>query len=322
VSLLVPLGLLIVGLVVLTAGGESLVRGATALARLAGLTPAVIGLTVVAMGTSLPELVVSIVAALQGTSDLAVGNVIGSNIFNITATLGITAAIVALPVRGVAVRLEWPAMFVATALCVVFLRDLTLDRAEGGFFLLGLIAFTAYMVRLARREVKGEEREEYEDAVADRAKTPLGRGAATAAGFLIGGIILLVVGGRLFVDGAVALARTIGMSERVIGLTVVAAGTGMPEVATSIVAAARRQTDVAIANLIGSNMFNILGILGIVAIVRPITVTPAMVGTDLWWMLGTALLLFPLLRSGMRVGRVEGMALIGVYVAYLVVLLR
>lgn len=319
-TVVIALGLLLLGLAILTVGGEALVRGATALARLAGLTPAVIGLTVVAMGTSLPEMVVSVVAALRGTPDLAVGNVVGSNIFNVTATLGITAAIVALPVRGVAVRLEWPAMFLASGLCLILLRDARLDRFEGAFLVAGLVAFTGYMVHLARVEVRGEEQREFEGAVADRARAPLGHGPPAALAYLAGGVVLLVVGGRMFVDAAVTLARAVGMTERVIGLTVVAAGTGMPEVATSVVAALRKRTDVAIANLIGSNIFNILGILGVTAAITPIAVSRAMASTDLWWMLGTALLLFPLMRSGMRVTRFEGVGLMAVYGGYLVTL--
>lgn len=310
------------GLALLVAGGEVLVRGATLLARLAGLTPAVIGLTVVAMGTSMPELAVGLLAAVRGQPDIAVGNVIGSNIFNVTAALGIAALIHPLPVRGMAVRLEWPVMFGASALCALLVRDLRLDRGEGAFLVLCLALFTAYSVHVARREVRGAEREEFAESVEDRTLHPGRRERLAAAAAVAGGIVLLLAGGRLLVTGAVELARLAGMTERVIGLTVVAAGTGMPEVVTSAVAAARRQTDVAVANMVGSNVFNLLGILGVVALVHPIPIAPALAGPDLWWMLGTALLLLPVLGRGMRVARWEGALLVAVYGVYLWTLLR
>ncbi|HEU0077926.1 MAG TPA: calcium/sodium antiporter [Longimicrobiaceae bacterium] len=305
------------GLVLLVAGGELLVRGATLLARLAGLTPAVIGLTVVAMGTSMPELAVGLMAAARGQPDIAVGNVIGSNIFNVTAALGIAALVHALPVRGAAVRLEWPVMFGASALCAVLLRDLRLERVEGAFLVLCLVLFTAYSVHLGRREVRGAERAEFAESADDRSLHPGRLERLTAAAAVLGGVALLVVGGRLLVSGAVDIARLAGMTERVIGLTVVAAGTGMPEVVTSAVAAARRQTDVAVANMIGSNVFNLLGILGVTALVHPIPVAPALAGPDLLWMMGTALLLLPVLWRGMRIDRWEGGVLIGAYGVYL-----
>ena len=314
--------LVVSGLVLLAGGGEALVRGATAIAQLAGLPAAVIGLTIVAMGTSLPELVVSVMASLREQPDIAVANVVGSNIFNIAAALGVTALLLPLPVHGNAVKLEWPFMFLASCLCLVLSRDGLLDRAEGAFFVVSLVLFVAYTVRLARRDVQAVERAELEEAVDARTLPRRGRRYAVAGGLVLLGVVLLVVGGRLLVDGAVALARLAGLTERVIGLTVVAAGTGAPELATSLVAAMRQRTDVAVANMIGSNIFNILGILGIAALVRPIAVSPAIVGSDMWWMLGTALLLYPLMRSGARLVRAEGGLLLAAYVVYVVLLLR
>ena len=318
-------GLLLLGLALLTGGGEALVRGATTIARIAGVTPAVIGLTVVAMGTSLPELAVSVLAVLRGQPDLTIGNVIGSNIFNVTFTLGITALLTVLPVHGAAVRLEWPFMFVASCAALLVMRDGLIDRLEGGVFLVALLLFTLYAIRLARREVVGRERAALEDAVEDRSvheriAAPR-RDLAVAIGLVAVGLVLLVVGGRWLVDGATTIALAAGMTERVIGLTVVAAGTGAPELATSIVAARRGQTDVAVANMIGSNIFNILGILGVSALVQPLPVSAQMVAVDAWWMIGSAALLLPLLRSGMRLTRLEGGALVAAYLAYLVVLL-
>lgn len=315
-------GVFLLGLLLLVAGGELLVRGATAIARIAGLTPAVIGLTVVAMGTSLPELAVSLNAVLDGQPDLAMGNVVGSNIFNLTAALGLTALVHPLPVRGAAVRLEWPVLFGASALCALLMRDLRFDRAEGAFMVVALALFTAYAVHIARREVVGTEHSEYAEAISDRAIGPARRPGLVAAAAVAGGIMLLVVGGRLLVDGASDLARMAGMSERMIGLTVVAFGTGTPELVTSLVAAARGQTDVAVANMIGSNIFNLLGILGVTAVVHPFAFAPSLAGSDLWWMLGATLALLPVLWRGMYVARWEGGLLVGLYGAYAWTLFR
>lgn len=321
-SLATAVGLVLVGLLLLAGGGELLVRGATALARLAGVTPAVIGLTIVAIGTSLPELVVSLLAAAQHQPDIAVANVVGSNIFNIVGILGVTALIVALPVHGSAVRLEWPFMFGVSAALVVFSRDGLLDRFEGGLMLGAFTLFTWYMIRLARAEFRQAERREFEtESVRRSIRGPF---AAVPVALLAvgGGLALLVGGARALVDGAVELTRLAGMSERVIGLTVVAIGTSMPELAASTVAAVRGRTDVAVANLIGSNIFNILGILGVTALYDPVPVAEALRNSDMVWMMVTALALFPILRSGGRVSRLEGAFLLGMYVVYLVLLIR
>ena len=324
-SLTVALLLVLVGLALLAGGGEALVRSATTLAGLAGVSPAVIGLTVVAIGTSLPELVVSLVAALEGRPDLAIANVVGSNIFNIAATLGLTALLLPLPVHGSAVRLEWPVMFVASGLLLLVARDGAVDRTEGAAFVVALALFVVYTVRMARRDVGAAEARTLAEHVESRdIDGPRGGHPhlVVPLAVLAVGLVALVLGGRLLVDGAVALARTAGLSECVIGLTIVAGGTGAPELATSLMAALRRRTDVAIANMIGSNIFNILGILGVTALVGPVPVAPAVVRVDLWWMLGTTVLLLPLLYSGKRLSRVEGGALLAAYGAYLVVLLR
>jgi len=319
-TIVTALALVLLGLALLAGGGEALVRGATAIARQAGVTPAVIGLTVVAIGTSLPELVVSLLAARAGQPEIAVGNVVGSNIFNVMGVLGITAVIITLPVRGTVVKIEWPFMFLASCLCVVLARDGWIDRHEGGVMLTGLVSFTVYMIHRARREVAGAEAAEFASSAASRMLPVSSIGVSLAAVAL--GLVLLLAGGRVMVAGAVELARLAGLTERVIGLTVVAIGTSMPEVATSVVAALRGRTDVAIANLLGSNIFNILGILGGTALIHPTAVSAEMLGSDMVWMLATSFLLFPILRSGMRVTRTEGVLLLGIYVAYLVLLLR
>ncbi|MEO5510783.1 MAG: calcium/sodium antiporter [Longimicrobiales bacterium] len=316
------IGLILLGLAFLAGGGESLVRGATGIARLAGVTPAVIGLTVVAIGTSTPELVVSFVAAMRGQSEIAVANVVGSSIFNITLTLGVTAMIFALPVRGSAVRMEWPFMFAATCACLLAMRDGMISRIEAGIFVTALILFMGYAVRLAKREVTSAEVKQHTQAVEDRVGGPVVEPRALGAVVLLTvGLFALIVGGRLLLEGATTIARMAGMTERVIGLTVVAAGTGMPELATCIIAVRRNQPDVAVANMIGSNIFNILGILGITALIRPIPISAAMLGSDMVWMLGATILLYPILVTGMRISRWQGALLAAVYGVYLVLLL-
>lgn len=325
-ELLVPAVMVVAGLALLAGGGEALVRAATTIASLLGVAPAVIGLTVVAMGTSVPELVVSLFAALSGQADIAIGNVVGSNIFNIAAALGITALITPLPVHGNAVRLEWPFMFAASLACLLVAQNGVVGRLEGGAFLVALALFIAYMVRIARRDVGVEESRELADEVASRdldARHAGGRPSMLVTlGVLAAGIVGLVIGGRLLVDGAVDIARIAGMTERQIGLTVVAGGTGAPELATSVIAALRGRTDVAVANMIGSNIFNILGILGMTAVITPVAVSASIIGSDMWWMIGVSVLLLPMLHSALRLTRIEGGVLLGAYAAYLWLLLR
>lgn len=312
--------LLIGGLALLTVGGELLVRGATAIAKQLGLTTTVIGLTVVALGTSLPELAVSLYAALGGTPDIAIGNVVGSNIANIGLILGITAMVTALPVYGSAVRLEWPFMFAASWVAVLLARDGSFDRLEGGFFIACLVLFVAFMVHGARVEVKAGEAAEIEAMVKARAPAFDRRNLAVALLLVLGGSGMLFLGGKLLVDGAVGLARIADISERVIGLTLVAVGTSLPELATSLVAAYRGHGEVAVANVIGSNIFNLLGILGTTALVKPIPVAAQVIGSDLWWMLGIALLLLPMLWLRSNLSRVEGGVLLTGYLAYVALL--
>jgi len=325
-SVLAAVILLSIGLVLLAGGGEALVRAATTLAEIAGVTPAVIGLTVVAAGTSLPELVVSVVAAMEKQPDIAIGNVVGSNIFNVAAALGVTAMVFPLPVHGNAVRLEWPVMFLASVMCLVVARDGVIGRLDGAVAVLALVAFIVYSVRIARRRITAPEAVELGDQVEDRDIDAAGSRATprliVPLLVLLAGVMALVVGGKLLVDGAVALARIAGMTERQIALTIVAGGTGAPELATSLMAAFRRRTDVAVANMIGSNIFNVLGILGVTAMITPIPVSPAIVASDMWWMIGTAALLLPVLWIGRVISRGEGALLATAYVAYVVLLLR
>lgn len=321
-ALFIALALITGGLALLAGGGEVLIRGAVAIARLAGLTTAVIGLTVVAFGTSLPELSVSVLAAMRGQPDIAVGNVIGSNIFNIVAILGVTAIIRPVSIHGNAVRVEWPVVVVTTALCLLVIRDGNIDRSEGAFFVLGLVAFVSFSVWLARRQVVDSRAIEEAEDVARVEKPTNAREIVKSIFLVVVGLVTLVIGGRVLVDGSVQLARLVGLTERVIGLTIVAAGTSAPEMAASIVAARRGHPEIALANLLGSNIFNILAILGIAALITPISVSPQMVRMDAWWMMGTAVALFPLMRIGRNVTRLEGSLLVALYVTYVVLLLR
>jgi len=304
-----------VGIGLLGYGAELLVRGAVTIAKAARLSTAVIGLTIVSLGTSLPELTVGVSAALRGASDLALGNVVGSNIFNIGVVLGVCALILPMRVHSTAVRLEWPFMFIASFQLLLLARDGQLDRLEGGFFVAALAAFLAYAV-LIGREVSGEEAKEFAAEVSRLQMRTIG-----LAVLLVGaGVALLVLGGELLVRGAVSLARTLGMTERLIGLTIVAAGTGAPELATSVIAARRGQSEMALGNVIGSNIFNVLGILGVSALVVPLTVSAEMLSNDMWWMLGLSFLLFPMMRSRYVVTRLEGGVLLLAYVVYIALL--
>lgn len=314
--------LILAGLALLVLGGEALVRGATLLARRLGVAPAVIGLTVVAIGTSVPELVVSVLAALRGVPDIAIGNVIGSNLVNLTASLGIAALVVPLSVRGQAIKLEWPVLFLATAVTLACLRDARLDRLEGFVLVTGLVAFISWTVVIARRNITPAERSDLVEAVAERV-TLLDRFPGPMAALLVlGGVAALVLGGQWVVDGAVALARDIGMSDRVIGLTIVAVGTGLPELVTSLVAAARRESDIAVANMIGSCIFNLLGILGTSALIYPFNFDPALAGTDLLWLLAVTMGIWPILHTGRTITRAEGGLMVTTYAVYLFLLVR
>lgn len=315
-----PLLLILAGLIVLVIGGEALVRGATLLARRLGIAPAVIGLTVVAVGTSVPELVVALLAAMRGAPDIAIGNVIGSNLFNLTGALGLAALVAPLSVRGQAIKLEWPALFLATAVTLACLRDARLDRLEGFVLLVGLVAFVSWTVVIARRNITPDERSDLVEVVAERASLTLRHPGVVTTLLVLGGVALLVLGGQWVVDGAVALARTLGMSDRIIGLTIVAVGTGLPELVTSLIAAVRRESDIAVANMIGSSIFNLLGILGASALIHPIAFDPALAGSDLLWLLAVTAVIWPILHTGRTITRAEGGLLVATYATYVTLL--
>jgi cation:H+ antiporter len=325
--MLLSIGLVVLGLLLLVGGGETLLRGAVGLATLLRLTPAVIGLTVVAAGTSVPELAVSAIASWHGSTDIAVGNVVGSSIFNITCIVGLSALIRPLVISGNTIKLEYPVLAIVTLMCLAVAQDRAIGRLDGALFLATYIGFTAYLVRLVRRQMNAAEVAEFREEVQELAEATLSenrrRPRAWLSVVLVGvGVVLLALGAHSTVTGAVQLAKLLGLSERVIGLTIVAAGTGLPEVVTSLVSTFRGRDDVAIGNVIGSNLFNILAILGIGALIAPLAIHEAIMGSDLWWMLAVTALLFPLMYTGSRVNRWEGALLLCVYGAYLTFLLR
>jgi len=318
--MIVSIGLILLGLILLGGGGEILLRGAVALAQRLQLTPAVIGLTVVAAGTSVPELAVSVLSGFQGKAEIAVGNVIGSNIFNVTMILGLAALITPLVVTGNTIKFEYPVMVLVSYLCLVLIDDGTISRLDGSLLILTYLGFTVYVIGLVRDRMREEEKKLFKEEVVELSIPPMGMGKLL---FLIAaGIGLLAAGADLTVRGAVEIGRYFGMTERVIGLTIVACGTSLPEVVTSLVAGVRGRDDVAIGNVVGSNLFNILGILGISALISPLPVSLEGRTTDAYWMIGTALLLFPVMKSGMRINRYEGGALLGVFAFYLFIILR
>jgi len=319
--LLLSIGLIVLGIVLLVVGGETLLRGAVGLATLLRLTPAVIGLTVVAAGTSVPELAVSGIAAYQGKADIAVANVVGSNIFNITVILGLCALIRPLAITGNTIKLEYPVVALVTLLCLVIAQDGEVNRLDAALCLTVYIGFTAYLVGLVRQQVTAAEAQELKAEVAELTPVPARPRGSVCAALVVAGVVLLAGGAHATVTGAVGLARLLGWSERVIGLTIVSAGTGLPEVVASLVSSVRGRSDVAIGNVIGSNLFNILGILGLSALASPLPVQSELIASDCWWMLGVTLLLFPIMFTGLRVSRWEGGVLLAVYIVYLWLLL-
>lgn len=309
-DLALPVAQAIAGLALLLYGGEWLIRGASALAARLHVPPMAIGLTVVAFGTSAPELVVSLDAALTGANDVSVGNVVGSNIANVALILGIAAVLRPIAVHTKMIRLDAPLMVAVSVLLVLALADGVASRIEGALLLAGLFAYVSYTLWQARRE----------PGVLRPAKvTARAAGLSLRASVLltVGGLALLVAGGHLLVVAAVDLATLLGMSQATIGLTIVAVGTSLPELATTVIASLRRQGDIAVGNAVGSNIFNVLGIFGTTA-----TVTPLRLGdvgwVDLATMTALALLLTAFLYTQRRLSRVEGGFLLGSFVLYTV----
>lgn len=299
------------GVLALFAGAEALVRGSSALARRAGISPLVVGLTVVAFGTSAPELVVSVRAALAGSGDVALGNVVGSNIANVGLILGLAALTRPLLVQARVIRLDAPLTVAASIVLAALLLDGRLGRVAGLGLVVGLAAYVALSYALALRERERAVLTEFERGVAGPSSGPF----IPLAG-VVAGLALLAGGAELVVRGAVRLAAEAGVSEAVIGLTVVAVGTSLPELATSVVAATRGEADLAVGNVVGSNMFNLLGILGASALVRPLA-APGIDPVDWGVMIAAAGVLALFAATGRRLTRAEGGVLLAGYAAYL-----
>jgi cation:H+ antiporter len=304
--------LFVAGLGLLVLGAEWLVKGASRLAAALGISPLVIGLTVVAYGTSSPEMAVSVKAALAGQPDLAVGNVAGSNIFNVLFILGASAAITPLLVSSQLVRLDVPIMIGASLLTLLFAADGSIGRLDGAILFAGAVGYTVFQVRQSRRESAAVQ-EEY-----GREFGPRRTGTAANVAFVAAGLALLVLGSRWLVNGAVAFAQAFGVSELVIGLTIVAAGTSLPEVATSILAAIRGEREIAVGNVVGSNIFNILAVLGLSGLVAPagLPVPRALVTFDAPVMVAVAFACLPIFASGATIARWEGALFLFYYTAY------
>ncbi len=298
------------GLVLLFIGAEGLIRGSSNLAIKIGITPLVVGLTVVAFGTSAPELVVSLKAALLGNSSISLGNVIGSNIANIALILGVAALIRPLDVHANVIMREIPIMIGISILLIILLLDGEIGFIDGVIFVTGIVIYSIVNIILARKEKNPQVDAEFKEGLESKLSIPV------SILFLVVGLGLLILGANLFVQSAVAIAKLFNVSDAIIGLTIVAVGTSLPELITSVVASYKKEADIAIGNVVGSNIFNILSILGITALVIPVS-SAGISYVDLGIMLITATVLLPLSKTGFSISRTEGAFLLFGYVAYI-----
>jgi cation:H+ antiporter len=315
VALVTTMLLFVLGLATLVAGAAALVRGASKLALSFGISPLVVGLTVVAFGTSAPELAVSVGAALDGRTDIAVGNVVGSNIFNVLFILGLSALIAPLVVHAQLIRQEVPIMIGVSALLLVPARDERISRLDGLLLFGSIVAYTVFLIVQSRRESQSTVAEFSGEMPA---AAGWDRHWVTQVALLVGGLGLLVLGSDWLVAAAVVIAQQLGISDVVIGLTIVAAGTSMPEVAASVVAALKGERDIAVGNVVGSNVFNLLGCLGLSSLVAAdgLVVAASIIHFDLWVMLAVAVACLPIFITGREIARWEGVVFLGYYAAY------
>ncbi len=303
--------LLVGGLVTLIVAGELLVRGAVGIALKFDISTLVIGMTVVAFGTSAPELLVSIKAALEEHPEIAVGNVLGSNIANIALVLGLTTIVLPINVRKSTIRIDWPVMMLSTLVFFLFILDGEMQWWEGTLYVIALVVYNVMMIKNSKISVD-EDAEEILDKEADK---PVN--FVKSIVFAIVGIMGLAFGANWLLDGAIHIATNFGVSEYVIGATIVAFGTSIPELVTSIVAAFKKETDISVGNLIGSNIFNLLAVLGITSIVKEIPISIQVQNEDIYWVLGVSFLIFPLMFFGKRISRLKGVILAMSYLAYI-----
>ncbi|WP_335987322.1 calcium/sodium antiporter [Spongiibacter tropicus] len=307
---------LLIGIALLTAGGEALIRGALGISNRLGVSPLLSGLLVVGFGTSMPEIVVSVDASLKGLPDIATGNVVGSNIANIMLILGLCALITPLGVSPIALRRDAVVVILASLLFVGLAWGSGLARLDGSLLLLALAGYLlwAYLSELGSASPEGEVYQ----AEATEVQTLPGSLFSSSA-ITVLGLVLLILGAQVLLKGATGIALALGVSEAVIGLTVVAVGTSLPELTISVVAALRRHADVAVGNILGSNIFNLLGILGVSALMQPLQLSPRIASFDQWVMLGVAVLIFVFLYTGRRLSRIEGGILLALYASYVAV---
>ncbi len=311
-DLWMDLGWVVLGLALLYFGAEWLVRGSSSLAVRAGISPLVVGLTVVAFGTSAPELVVSVKANLVGQSELALGNVVGSNICNICLVLGVAALIFPLHIKRQVVRREMPILLVVSFVFYWMLRDGMVSVGEAGALAVGIVLYVVFSLRAAKKEPT----ESGVDGEALAAAEKSGFGAVLLDVFLVAlGMVVLVFGADSLVRGGASLASGFGVSEAVIGLTLVAFGTSLPELATSVVAAMKKEGDICVGNAVGSCIFNLLAVIGIAGLFGPLE-TGGITSVDLWVMLGATIVLLPMMAKGMSLARWEGAVLLAAYLGY------
>ncbi|MCB0176963.1 MAG: calcium/sodium antiporter [Anaerolineae bacterium] len=319
---LLTLTLFIAGFVLLVYGAELLVRGASKLALAAGISPLVIGLTVVAYGTSAPELAVSVQSSFAGVADIAVGNVVGSNIANVLLILGISAVIAPLMVSIQLVRLEVPLMIALSVLVLLLGWDGRIGRVDGLLFFAGGLVYTIVTIWQSRRETAARQKEQSIDPIDEQ--SPAGAKQITfQLGLIVSGLVLLVIGANWLVNGAVVIATHFGVSELIVGLTIVAIGTSLPEMATSLVASLRGERDIAVGNIVGSNIFNILIVLGLSGAISPtgLEVSRSALSFDIPVMIAVAFACLPVFFTGNVIARWEGVLFLGYYLAYVAYLI-
>ncbi|MFT4660584.1 MAG: cation:H+ antiporter [Patiriisocius sp.] len=305
--------ILFTGLILLLVGGELLVKGAVGIALKLKIAPMIIGLTVVSFGTSAPELLVSLKAALSGHGDLAIGNIVGSNIANLALVLGVTALIITIPVEKNTMKIDWPFMMFSSLLLWYFIStDSYIEPFEGLIMVALLLSYLIFLVAKSRKDKKQRIAvDEEEDQ-----KTYI-----LYIIFILVGIGGLVGGAHWMVEGATSIAMSFGVSEYIIGVTVIAFGTSLPELATSVIAASRGRTDISVGNLVGSNIFNILAVLGITSSVTRIDVASQVLESDIFWLLGVTLMIFPMMCFTRKIGKVSGVILLSTYVFYIYVVI-
>lgn len=304
------------GLIVLIVGAELLVRGSSRLAAAFGMSPLVIGLTVVALGTASPEIAVSLQAAVSGQGDITIGNIIGSNIFNILFVLGVSAIFTHLLIAEQLIRLDAPIMIGISLLTYLLVVDRHLSRLDGAILFVGVVSYTIFSLRQSRKESRGVQQEYAQEYAKKESPTPQNILKYTV--FIAAGLGLLVLGAHWLVDSATAIAVSLGVSELVIALTIVAAGTSLPEVATSVIAAIRGESDIAVGNAVGSNIYNLLGVLGISGLLSPggINVAENAFRFDFPVMIFVAVVTLPIFYIDSRVSRLEGGVLFSYYALY------